>query len=219
VPLTIAYTECQGANRSHGPSLTAPSCNPPAPSSDWLTVGTLDANGHLPQSGGFLKATVCFGTTGTGTCSTPGGLSAPDVRLEVNVTDVRCRVGLTGGQSSCQAGALSDYIGELGAALSLRITDKHNTGPWGTSDPATVVDTALRFDVPCSANPGGVDPNAIGATCSVLTHANGLFPGFAVPAKRAVWELGQIEVSDGGQDGAGSTAGNTPFLRQGVFVP
>ncbi len=37
--------------------------------------------------------------------------------------------------------------------------------------------------------------------------------------KRAIWELGQIEVSDGGSDGLASTEDNTVFARQGVFVP
>jgi hypothetical protein len=37
--------------------------------------------------------------------------------------------------------------------------------------------------------------------------------------KRAIWELGQIEVFDGGSDGLTSTGDNTVFARQGVFVP
>jgi hypothetical protein len=38
--------------------------------------------------------------------------------------------------------------------------------------------------------------------------------------KRAVWELGQVRVFDGGADSDASTAAdNTLFAVQGVFVP
>jgi hypothetical protein len=38
--------------------------------------------------------------------------------------------------------------------------------------------------------------------------------------RRAIWQLGQVEVYDGGADGdADTAAGNTPFLDEGVFVP
>jgi hypothetical protein len=38
--------------------------------------------------------------------------------------------------------------------------------------------------------------------------------------KRAVWELGQVSVDDGGPDGQVSTAtGDTVFMRQGIFIP
>ena len=38
--------------------------------------------------------------------------------------------------------------------------------------------------------------------------------------KRALWQLGAIEVLDGGSDGDADTpGGNTVFLRQGFFVP
>ena len=41
-----------------------------------------------------------------------------------------------------------------------------------------------------------------------------------VETKRTIWQLGAIEVLDGGSDGDGDTAGgNTVFLRQGFFVP
>ena len=36
---------------------------------------------------------------------------------------------------------------------------------------------------------------------------------------RAIWQLGQIDVLDGGPDGVASTNDNTVFARQGVFVP
>ena len=37
---------------------------------------------------------------------------------------------------------------------------------------------------------------------------------------RGVWQFGQVAVNDGGPDNDGDTlSGNSPFLRQGVFVP
>jgi hypothetical protein len=49
----------------------------------------------------------------------------------------------------------------------------------------------------------------------VIGHA-----GAIKEASRAIWQLGEINVYDGGSDGIGSTtADNTLFLTQGVFVP
>ena len=36
---------------------------------------------------------------------------------------------------------------------------------------------------------------------------------------RKIWELGQMEVIDGGPDGDVDTPGNAVFARQGVFIP
>ena len=48
VSLVPAYTPCGSPNRMHGPPLAQPACNPPAPQSQQLTVGTVDANGQSP---------------------------------------------------------------------------------------------------------------------------------------------------------------------------
>ena len=37
--------------------------------------------------------------------------------------------------------------------------------------------------------------------------------------RRSIWQLGQIEVQDGGADGLAATAPNEVFARQGIFVP
>src|SRR5262245_4192760 len=42
--LVPAYNACTASNRTHGPALAFPSCNPPVRSSSVLTVGTPDAN-------------------------------------------------------------------------------------------------------------------------------------------------------------------------------
>ena len=46
-----------------------------------------------------------------------------------------------------------------------------------------------------------------------------LVPGAVQTGKRAIWELGQVQVFDGGPDGVVSTAGNSLFETEGVFVP
>jgi hypothetical protein len=51
------------------------------------------------------------------------------------------------------------------------------------------------------------------------TTFNAVTPGAIVASQRAVWELGQVTVYDGGPDGVASTAPNTVFMRQGVCVP
>ena len=47
-----------------------------------------------------------------------------------------------------------------------------------------------------------------------------MFPGALVEGRRAIWQLGALQVYDGGSDGDGDTPGdNTLFLKQGIFVP
>jgi hypothetical protein len=45
-------------------------------------------------------------------------------------------------------------------------------------------------------------------------------PGAVVDGKRAIWQLDQVRVLDGGADGDADTTGdNRLFATQGVFVP
>ena len=44
-------------------------------------------------------------------------------------------------------------------------------------------------------------------------------PGSVNESRRSIWELDQVKVFDGGPDGVVSTADNTLFAVQGVFVP
>jgi len=220
VPTVVAYNACAAgsANRTHGPALTAPSCNPPVQSSNWLTVGTTDANGFASQSVGFVKITVCAnGTTASGPCSTPAGMTAPDVRLQGSVTDVRCKVGGPS-QSSCEGGALTDYTGQIQANATIRITDHHNsTTAGGTGETATVVD--LPFPVTANCTATGTNSTTVGATCAVVTRANAVVPGAVTPGKRANVEIGQIKVFDGGQGGIAGAPDATLFEVQGIFIP
>jgi hypothetical protein len=127
-------------------------------------------------------------------------LPSGDVQFNAALTDVRRKSDLT------------DYTGELQAQLPLRITDKTN-GP-SLADPATG-DTALSFAIPCTATAA---TNA-GSTCSITTTANSIAPGAVVAGARAVWEVQAVKVLDGGADGVASTADNTLFADQAVFVP
>ena len=94
-------------------------------------------------------------------------------------------------------------------------------GTWQSTDPqppdqGTVQDVPFSFAIPCS---GTSDPG-IGSTCSVSTTANALEPGIVVEGQRAIWQLGQVKVYDGGADGLASTTGdNTLFMDEGIFVP
>ena len=60
-----AYNACAAPNRTHGPPLAFPSCNPPVQSSTSLTVGSPDANGAGANSVGFIKLAVKVGVTGS----------------------------------------------------------------------------------------------------------------------------------------------------------
>jgi hypothetical protein len=78
-----------------------------------------------------------------------------------------------------------------------------------------LVDTPLRITMPCAAT-----STSAGGTCSVATTANAVLPGVAADGRRSIWQLGTVDVLDGGADGVASTAGdNTPFADQGLFVP
>ena len=68
-----------------------------------------------------------------------------------------------------------------------------------------------------------------------MTSADVVVPGIAREGKRAIWEIGQVQVLDGGSDGnlvaapsPGSgtcppacegNGGETVFLHQGLFAP
>ena len=192
--LVPAYQECTASNETHGPPLAFPSCSPPQQMSDFLTVGTFDSNLKQAKSVGVARYDVVVGNP-----STPA--DEADVALTMQITDVR-------NQSD-----LSDYTGELQATSNLRITDRANGA--GGNESATVEDIPLPATVPCSATAGPDE----GADCSLSTTLEALIPGVAVEGKRAIWEMGQVEVYDGGPDGVAATADNTLFARQGVFVP
>jgi glucose/arabinose dehydrogenase len=194
VPLTTAFVACTAGNRTHGPPLAHPACNPPAQTSQQLTVGTPDANGQASAFIGSVRLGVHPGDPAT-------TADEADVALVAKAVDVRRRSDLW------------DYTGELGLRLPLRITDRDNGGT-PTSGHGTVQDAALDVPVQCTAT-----PTAVGSTCAVSTTVDAVAPGVAREGERAVWALDRIQVFDGGADGVASTSPNTLFATQGIFVP
>jgi hypothetical protein len=194
ISLVPAFNACTSSNRTHGPPLGFASCNPPVQSSNFLTVGTPDANGAVANASGFVRLTAIVGDP-----STPA--DDANLGIQVSTTDVR------------RKSDLLDYSGQLQASVNLRLTDHGN----GTSqtEPGTVTDFAYTFTVPCAttANTG------IGSTCSLNTTADALAPGTVVEGSRDIWQLDQAQLFDGGADGVASTAPNTLFEVEGVFVP
>lgn len=199
VSLVIAYEQCTAPNRVHGPpalggAATNASCHPPVQASDHLTVGTADSNGQTTKFIGEASLRAIVGDPGT-------SADEADVGLRVSLIDVRRR------------SDLGDYAGELGVSASVRITDKYNgTVP---TDSGTVSDIPFPFSVPCATTTDAT----VGSTCAVDTTVEALVPGAIREKARAIWELRQIDVRDGGADGDADTDPNTLFARQGVFIP
>ena len=194
--LVPAYRNCGSANASHGPPLAQASCTPPLGSSNFLTIGTPDANGKAADSTGTVELEV----TGESPVDPANGDQA-DVQITAQLTDVRKKSDLT------------DYGGELQVVSAIRITDRYN-GPFA-DEPATASDLPFTFTMRCTADADVT----VGATCNASTTADALSAGTVREGRRAIWGLGPIEVFDGGPDGVASTGGNTLFARQGLFVP
>ena len=188
VSLVPAYLACAAPNRTHGAPLAFNSCKPPAQASGQLTTGTPDANGAGANFVGSALYTVIIGPPA-------------DVRVRVNITDVRLKAGL------------GDYTGELQLDSSMQVTDKLN-GTSGT-EPATGQSTNFPITVPCATTAS----TSVGSTCSVNTTFNAVTPGAIVASQRAIWQVGQVKVFDGGPDGVASTAPNTLFADEGIFTP
>ena len=192
--LVVAYPRCDTPDRVHGPPLEYASCADPEPESGHLTTGTPDSNGQGANLVGKVRLAV-----------RPGDPATPadeaDVILIVELSDVR------------ESPTLADYTGELEANVGLRITDTlSGTG----AEAGTLTDQALRATVPCA----GTSSAQVGSTCELNTTLDALVPGVAVERGRAIWEMGQVVVNDGGSDGDADTSGdNTVFARPGIFIP
>ena len=91
-----------------------------------------------------------------------------DVRIRLNVNDVRCYAGDT--RSVCGSAntfAGRDYTGGLRVRFGLRLTDRYNLPSPRGNLPGTVSDTPVEINLPsCVGTPG--DP-VVGSTCSITT--------------------------------------------------
>jgi hypothetical protein len=203
VSLVPAYRECTNPNSAHGAPLAFGSCAPPQQVSDALTIGTPDANGATASSFGRVTFRTVVGDPTT-------TADEADVQVDATLTDDRCRIAITG---YCAGGAMSDYLGRLELAPVIRITDRQSGG--AARDPATGVDViSFSVPIPCAETPS--EPE--GSTCGTQTSIDALAPGTIQEGKRAVWDLGQVVVRDGGIDDPQVDA-YTTFAVQGLFVP
>jgi hypothetical protein len=203
VRLVPAFTKCASSNATHGAPLASPSCSPPTESSAFLTSNAPDRDPPFNTASNAtayvqMRAYCIDGQAPE--CPLPG--EQEDVKIDSTIADVRCR-GTSGG---C-ALAGGTYGGKLLLSTTLRITDRGN-GPAYT-DPGTVMDVPLEVDVQCSAG-----------ECTISTSADAVMPGMVQERRRTIWQLGEIQVLDGGADGDADTTGdNTLFLEQGLFAP
>jgi hypothetical protein len=135
-------------------------------------------------------------------------VTSSDVLITVATSDVRCTNATATVCATPNTAGGPDYAGQLQATESLRITDKLN-GPNGTTS-ATVQDSSFPVTVPCAATPS----TSIGSKCSISTSANAVVPGSDQPGKRAIWQLGPVQVFDGGASGVAGAADATLFEDQ-----
>jgi hypothetical protein len=197
-----AFKQCTSPNRTHGGPLVFPSCNPPVQTSDYLTIGSPDAN----NAGANSIGTVLLRVKTT---------SPEDVLINSSGTDIRCRPGTS--STVCNSPNTADgpdYSGELQGNAMIRISDHYN-GPT-LSEAATVTDIPFPVNGTCANTSTNA---AVGGICSVATTANTVVPGSVKDTQRGVVEIQQLQISDGGVDGLVASAGNTLFSVQGIFIP
>jgi hypothetical protein len=192
--LVPAYQQCSSGNRTHGAPLAYPSCNPPVQTSSFLTVGTPDANGTSAANAiAYAKFDALPGNAGT-------TADEADMKITVSASDVRNKSDLT------------DYAGQLKVSTTTQLIDRDN----GPSETGTTQDIPIEYTVPCTTTPSNT---AAGSTCALSTTADAVTPNTVKEGRRTIWQMGKVNVYDGGADGVVSTNPNTLYLTQGVFVP
>jgi hypothetical protein len=102
VSLVPAFTLCTSPNREHGPPLAYGSCNPPAPESGELTLGT--------GAEGFVRYRAVVGSPAT-------LADDADIAVRVQISDVR------------EPATSADYAGAVRAESIVRIVDRGSGGP------------------------------------------------------------------------------------------
>jgi hypothetical protein len=197
--LVPAFRQCTAPDRQHGAPLSFGSCSSPALTAGFGTLG--------PSSIGSVRLDVVVGSQNP--------YVQADVKVSVSLTDVK------------RAFDGADLPGDLDLPLPVRITDEFNgRGNGNYIWPATVRDLSyfenpLHFDVPCTET----TDTSVGSTCSLRSSVNALVPpsvggAYLYAGERSIWELGQVALYDGGEDGwVRSRDDNTPLAVQGVFVP
>lgn len=194
--LVPAYRQCTSPNRTHGPPMEHASCNPPVQTSTQLSPGTFDANGHPVAWVSNIRIKTILGDPAT-------TLDESDIKFTTKVKDV------------LRQGTLLDYNRELRVEVGVRLTDKWNNPHPGGAGPGTG-SFKLAWSIPCIKT----SDTARGGDCVNATKADALVPGIVREKSRAIWEMDQLKVYDGGPDNDGdTTADNTLLAVQGLFVP
>jgi hypothetical protein len=204
VPLVPAYDQCTTAsqNANHVAPLALDSCAPPTQSSPVLTtssIGRGTAHARLDVDQGLA--------------STPE--DEADVRIYVRAGDVVCRAT----NAACPSGAGSEFTGSLLFDARFRLTDR-NSGFGGVS--ATTQDSDLQVPLSCAGTPSS--PH--GSTCTAVTSADTLIPGYVTEGKRSVFSFLDVTLRDPGPNRSGYGSGCPPacgdgdesvYMHQGVF--
>jgi hypothetical protein len=192
-PMTVkfvpAFNNCASANSTHGAPRTNPSCNPPVQSSSYLTVGTPDAPGNGLPANSTGYAK--FKVVGENPIN-PGNGDQADVEVTGQITDVRRK-----------SNPAVTYTGQVQLNSSIRITDRYNVTEQGT-----VQDLPFNITAACT-----------NGSCNFATTFDATMASVIREGERAIWQLGQAKVFDGGADDLVATADNTLFAVQGLFTP
>jgi hypothetical protein len=178
-----------------------------------LTAGTPDSNGAQANFIGRVQLL---------SIATP-----PDVRVIVEMTDVRCLP--TNTAAACQVPGTAntswgpDYTGQLEAVIGFRLSDHFNDPSTGFNKAGTTAVVPLRAAVPCQTTPSPVN---IGMTCGVNTTANAVWgTGAVIGNRRMVFEIpqsapgGGVKIFDGGSTSTAGAPNATLYAVPGVFQP
>jgi hypothetical protein len=211
--LVLAHQPCTAPNTQHAPPLAFPSCQPAMQSSKFLSVGTPDSNGAMANFIGRAQVITLA--------------SPPDVRVRVDLTDVRCLP--TNTSPACMVpGAPNafwgpDYTGQLQVVVGFRLTDHYNDPGTGFTAAGTTALVPLKATVQCASTPTATN---IGMPCGVLTTANAVWgAGAVVGGRRMDFEIpqsepgGGIRIFDGGSSSTAGDPSATLFAQPGVFLP
>jgi len=235
VPSFKPASPCAGAVATHGAPLAVPSCNPPVQTSSFLTLQ--DPSRPAPYTGAadgkgrIILSVTCLnpGTT------TPTGQNPPcpnagdqqDVKIDSSSQGTRCQT-TSGGCSAPDA----LYNGKVLGVSTIQITDHDNAVGVAGSPCPSGVGVSPNCAATITALPFSVGAQCTAGACNYVTSADLTVPGVTKEGKRAVVELGQLQVQDAGSDGdlAGGAVcpptcaqnpgdGSAVAFVQGLFVP
>ena len=195
ISLVPAYEPCTAPDRRHGgPLATTPAPRPSRPPTTSRSAPpTPTATPSSPRPG----------------CSRRRASTTPQRPPSTRPTSARGRDLRTCARSP----TCSDYAGELRRTLHAHHRPRQQPLP-RRRGPGTTVDFDWAY-----AAPAPTTDTTVGSHCFVPTTANSLVPGAVPEHKKAIWQIGDVEVHDGGSDGLADTLDNTLFEVQGVFVP